>query len=336
MPTTDVIRAQADQLFQQFFVAYLADQRGLSPRTLSAYRDTFRLFLQFLQRTARRRSPPGALDLLQAEQVLRFLKYLERERHNTVRTRNARLAAIHALARYALTLWAGPAAVQTRRVLAVPFKRYTRPLVGFLSRREMTALLQVPAANWSGRRDRLLFTLLYNTGARVSEIIGLRVRDGLASQFRHLELHGKGRKQRAVPLWKNTRRLLRQWIKENRLAPDAPLFTNRRGQPLTRFGVYVRLQQRVQIAHHRCPTLRQRRISPHTLRHTTAMHLLQAGVMPEVISLWLGHESPNTTHLYVEADLAMKEKALRRLRSPNVHPVRFQAKGSLLRFLERL
>jgi integrase/recombinase XerD len=322
------------ELFQRFFTEYLPRQRRVSPQTLAAYRDTFRLF--FSSSPGARRPSPTALDLLGSETVARFLDGLETQRHNSPTTRNARLAAFRSFARYALPYLDGTLSGLAQRILALPFKRCTRRLVGFLSQTELTALLQATDATWSGRRDQLLFTLLYNTGARISEVVSLRVRQVQAPEFRWVELHGKGRKDRTVPLWPKTRTLLRRWIKGNRLLPDHLLFTNRLGQPLSRFGARQRLRQLAAKARTHCPSLAHRRISPHSLRHTMAMHLLQAGVAPVVISLWLGHESPNTTHRYIEADLTLKEKALRRLRPPQVRSTRFRPKGALLRFLERL
>jgi len=216
-------------------------------------------------------------------------------------------------------------------------KRFTRPLLGFLSPEEVRALLNAPnPATPAGRRDRVLLHLLYNTGARVSEILHLRVEDLSPNGFAVVHLKGKGRKERTVPLWRTTRRLLRQWIVGNGLKPGQPLLANRFGQALSRSGVAFRLDQAVGLATPGCPSLRGRTITPHSFRHSTAMHMLQAGVVPEVIALWLGHESPATTHLYIEADLTMKEKALGQIQSPATKAIRFHPKDDLLRFLESL
>jgi len=323
-------------LLERFFLEHLALQRQLSPCTRSAYRDTFRLFLRFLQRTRRVRPECLPLRALEPDAVLAFLEYLERERHNCVRTRNARLAALHAFVHY-LSQWLGPELPpQTRRVLAVPRKRGVVPLLGYLTRAQIQALLEATDSTWTGRRNHLLFLLLYNTGARVSEVLALRVADVLHTGAHSVALQGKGRKQRTLPLWPQTRRLLRRWIQQNRLAPEAPLLPNRFGQPLSRSGVAWQLRQLVARARPHCPSLENQRISAHTFRHSNAMHLLQAGVLPEVIALWLGHESPNTTHLYVEADLAMKQKILQRVTPPKGSRTVFRPSDKLLRFLDAM
>jgi site-specific recombinase XerD len=323
-------------LLIRFFNEHLHQQRNVSRHTLLAYRDTFRLLLRFFKRTYR--IPPATLELsgLNPDRVLAFLAHLEQHRGNQVRSRNARLAAIRTFVHYAEDLLGPDLPGLTRRLLAIPFKRYTRPILGFLTRAEIGALLAAVGQNWTGRRDYLLFLLLYNTGARISEILGLRMRDVLVADCRHLALQGKGRKQRSVPLWPSTQTRLRQWIKENPASPDAPLLPNRFGQPLTRSGAAWQLRQLVRRAATQMPSLRQRRISPHTLRHTTAMHLLQGGVAPEIIALWLGHESPNTTHLYVEADLMMKRQALQVLDPPKSRHLPKTDDDHLFQFLDHL
>jgi integrase/recombinase XerD len=224
-----------------------------------------------------------------------------------------------------------------QRSLAIPTKLFDRPLVGFLSREEMEAVLAAPdRSTWSGHRDHVLLTTMYNTGARVSEIIAVRVGDVMLDQSPSIHLHGKGRKERAVPLWKSTVKRLKEWLPQISNEVEAPLFPNRGMRPLTRSGVESRLQAAVSIAATRCSSLNKRNVSPHVLRHTTAMHLLQSGVDLTVIALWLGHESPETTHLYVEADLKMKEEALKKLQSPPSKALRFRASDRLLSFLDGL
>lgn len=223
------------------------------------------------------------------------------------------------------------------RVLSIPTKRFDRPLLGFLSRDEIDAILVAPdAATWTGQRDRVMLATLYNTGARVSEILALRRMDAQLDRNVCLHIRGKGRKQRVIPLWKSTAARLRDWMQRLRPDPDAPLFPGRDGAPLSRWAVERRLRCAVHLAASRCPTLKGRRISPHILRHTTAMHLLQSGVDITVIALWLGHQSPATTHLYVEADLRMKEQALKRLAPPSVKNARFRPSDRLLAFLDGL
>ncbi len=268
--------------------------------------------------------------------VLGFLDHLETERGNSARTRNLRLTAIRSFMRYA-SLREPSLLPVAQRVLAIPVKRFDRPVLGYLSRDEITAIIDAPdRSTWSGQRDAVLFAVLYNTGARVSEITRLHVADVLLDRASSLLLHGKGRKERVVPLWKSTAAQLRRWLSRIDGNPDAPVFPNRAGKPLSRSGVEHQLRVACRKAAERHPSLATRRISPHTLRHTTAMHLLQSGVDITVIALWLGHEDTVTTHQYVEADLAMKEAALRRVDDPAPQPLRFTATDRLLNFLEGL
>jgi site-specific recombinase XerD len=323
-------------LVQDFFLRRLVAQRGVSARTVESYRDAFELLLGFLeQRTG---TPPSALCLadLDAPAVLDFLDYLETGRGNSVRTRNARLAAIHSFMRYAALR--DPASLPvTARVLAIPTKRFDRPVLSYLSRDQIAAILAAPDRNtWTGRRDAVLLATTYNTGARVSEITALRVRDVLVDRQTAVHLHGKGRKERVIPLWKNTATALRSWLDQITLAPHAPVFPNRSGAPMSRSGVRDRLDRAVAAAEQGCPSLRGQHISPHTLRHSTAMHLLQSGTDLATIALWLGHSSPAVTHQYLEADLAAKEAVLQKLGDPSPVTTRFQASDRLLAFLQGL
>ena len=324
------------QLVQDFFLRRLVAQRGASARTIESYRDAFELLFGFVEdRTGK---PPSALQLadLDAPFVLDFLDHLETERGNSVRTRNARLAAIHSFMRYASIR--DPASLPTtQRVLAIPAKRFDRPVLGYLTREQVTAILAAPdRGTWSGHRDAVLLATAYNTGARVSELTGLQGRDVLLDRQTAVHLHGKGRKQRAIPLWTNTATELRGWLHRINSAPDAPVFPNRAGAPLTRSGVRDRLNRAVAIAEQRCPSLHGQHITPHTLRHSTAMHLLQSGTDLAVIALWLGHSSPAITHQYLEADLPTKEAALQRLADPSATPTRFHPSDRLLAFLDSL
>lgn len=322
------------QLLPRFLTEHLVSQRNLSANTVAAYRDTFRLLLRFLCRT--RRTTPSTLPLtaLDANGVLSFLAHLETERRNTTRSRNARLAAIRSFIHYLSDLLGPDLPETTRRILTIPSKRHTHPMVGFLTRPEITALLRAADGSWTGRRNHLLVLLLYNTGARVSELTGIHVRDVRSGDCRQVLLHGKGRRERAVPLWAQTRRALRRWIRDNRLSDDAPLLPNRFGQPLTRSGVAWQLRALHRRGQQSEPSLARRRISPHVIRHTTAMHLLQSGVAHELIALWLGHEGPQTTHLYVEADLEMKRRTLESLTPPRPRRSPPPALDPLSRFLE--
>lgn len=323
-------------LVQDFFQRRLVAERGVSAHTVASYRDTFALFLRDAeQRTGR---TPAALTLedVSAPNVLAFLDRLETERGNSPRTRNLRLTAIRSFMRY-VSVRDPTSLPLAQRVLAIATKRADHPIMGFMSREEVQALLDAPdRTTWSGQRDAVLFAVLYNTGGRVSEITGLRVADVLLDRAAAVLLHGKGRKERVVPLWKRTAAQVRGWLTRIDQVPQAPVFPNRAGHPLSRSGVEHRLQVAITSASERCPSLATRSISPHTLRHTTAMHLLQSGVDITVIALWLGHEDPATTHRYIEADLAMKEAALRRIESPTTSPVRFKARDRLLAFLETL
>ncbi len=325
-----------DQLVQDFFVRRLIDQRGASARTVESYRDAFELLFSYLEDHCGR--PPSALTLadLDAPVILDFLEHLECVRHNSARTRNARLAAIHSFMRYVAVR--DPASLPiTTRVLAIPAKRFDRPVLGYLTKEQITAILAAPdRTTWSGRRDAILLAVAYNTGARVSELTALRVRDVLLESRSALQLHGKGRKQRVIPLWASTARELRTWLPQTQQAHESPVFPNRSGTAMSRSGVRDRLDRAVATAEQTCPTLRGQRVSPHTLRHSTAVHLLEAGTDLAVIALWLGHSSPAVTHQYLEADLATKEATLNRLSDPSPGPTRFRPRDRLLTFLEGL
>jgi site-specific recombinase XerD len=323
-------------LLQTFFQRRLIAERGASAQTIASYRDTFELLLRYAEQSTGRSPSALTLNDLDAPLILAFLDHLETHRGNGPRTRNLRLTAIRSFMRYASVC--DPTALPiAQRVLAIPGKRFDRPALEFLSREEVKALLNAPdRSTWSGQRDAVLLATLYNTGARVSEITGLCVTDILTDRASALRLHGKGRKERIIPLWKTTAQLLRAWLSHIDSSPGTPVFSNRTGVRLSRSGVQYRLSVALATATSSCPSLAGRRISPHTLRHTTAMHLLQSGVDLTVIALWLGHEDPATTHLYVEADLEMKEAALRHLEDPGPTPLRFHAHDRLLSFLEAL
>lgn len=323
-------------LLQEFFQRRLIQERGVSTHTIASYRDTFELLLRYVEQRTGRSPTALTLEDLDALTILSFLDHLETERGNSPRTRNLRLTAIRSFMRYASVR--DPASLPVaRRVLAISPKRFDRPALDFLSREEVQALLNAPdRTTWSGQRDAILLAVLYNTGARVSELIGLQFADVLLDRGSSLLLHGKGRKERIVPLWKSTAAQLRSWCARVDTSPGAPVFPNRTAGRLSRSGVEHRLRVSLQKAAERCPSLLGRRISPHTIRHTTAMHLLQSGVDITVIALWLGHEDIATTHMYMEADLCMKEAALRRLDDLGTKPVTFTASDRLLAFLEAL
>jgi integrase/recombinase XerD len=334
--TKDPSPAQAlCALVQKFFLQYLIAQRQLSPCTVLSYRDTFRLLLRYVQEQTHRGAAQQRLEDWDAPCMLGFLAHVEKQRHCCARSRNIRLAALHCFMRFVSQEEPKHLALASR-VLAIPNKRQARPLLGYLTLEQVRAILAAPAADtFSGRRDRLLFQLLYNTGARVSEMVALNRQD-LPNNCTTVTLHGKGRKERTLPLWPKTARQMRQWL--DRLAPEpsTPVFTNRWGGRLSRLGIASRVAQAAQTASLSCPSLRGRRVSPHVLRHTTAMHLLQAGVDITALALWRGHESPVTAHHYIEADLEMKKHTLNLLAPPKGKPITFKPKEALLRFLEDL
>jgi integrase/recombinase XerD len=328
--------ASVGPLLQAYFCDHLIAQRDVSPATVRSYRDTFRLLLAYVHERTRTRPTDLTLDEIDAPLVVGFLAHLERDRGNSARSRNARLAAIHSFLSFA-AMKCPTVLPSIRRVQAIPMKRFNRPLLGFLSREEVTALLDAPnRGTWSGQRDHVMLTMLYNTGARVSEITRARVGDLSLHASPSVNIHGKGRKERAVPLWPSTCKLVRAWIRYAKLAANAPLFPNRHGEEMSRSGVERRLATAMASAADSCPSLGGRRVSPHTLRHSTAMHLLQAGVDITVIALWLGHENPVTTHHYVEADLAMKKRALDRLAEPRGRHGRVVPSDAVLAFLDGL
>lgn len=323
-------------LVQEFFTEHLVAQRAVSAQTVASYRDALILFLDFA--SCKLGKVPTAMRLadIQPELILAFLDHLEQDRHNAVRSRNLRLTALRAFLKFA-----GRRDVTSlhdvERALAVPMKRFERPMMGFLSRAEMLEVLGQPGHSWSSQRDHLLLAMLYNTGARVSEIIGVRVVDVVLEGGACVHLHGKSRKLRSIPLWKSTVVEIRAWLRLNpSLRGEAALIPNRDGQAMSRSNVAQRLALAVNRAAVVQPSLLKNRVSPHTIRHTCAMHLLQSGVPFNVIALWLGHESATTTHRYVEADLAMKEKALARLEPPDTKMGRYKASDSLMRFLQTL
>lgn len=324
-------------LVQAYFTEYLTQQRALSAQTIAAYRDGFVLFLGFVE--SRLGKSPNAITIadITPDMIIAFLNHLERQRHNSVRSRNARLAALRSFLKFAAHR--DVASLQViERALGVPVKRFERPMFGYLSREEMLAVIGTPDESWLSQRDHVLFLLMYNTGARVSEIIGVKVSDVILDEHAAcVHLHGKGRKQRSVPLWRSTVKAVRAWLRVNpEVQPASPLLPNRNDHVMTRTNVALRLALAVKRATDSCPALAKRRVSPHTIRHTTAMHLLQAGVDISVIALWLGHESPITTHHYVEADLTMKERALAKLHEPEAKLQRYRAPDSLINFLKSL
>jgi integrase/recombinase XerD len=323
-------------LLQEYFTVRLIAQRNASPATVAGYRDTFRLLLTYAHEQLHRQPTELGISDLDAPLVTGFLSHLEHQRGNCPRTRNARLAAIRSFLHFAV-LKCPTALASIQRVLAIPMKRFNRRVLDFLTREEMTAILDAPTlSTWTGRRDHAMLATFYNTGARISEIADARVTDLASDRRQCLRIHGKGRKERVVPLWRSTCRLLSSWSQEISTDSNTPLFPTRSGGRLSRSAIENRIDKAVNAAAAHLPELRQKRVSPHTFRHTTAMHLLQSGVDMTVIALWLGHESPTTTHMYVEADLAMKRKALDKLLQPHFREKRLTPSDRLLAFLDGL
>jgi integrase/recombinase XerD len=321
---------------QAFFTDRLVRQRQVSPNTLAAYRDTLRLLLVFA--AGKKGKEPSKLDIddLDAPLIGAFLDDLEHQRKNGARTRNARLAAIRSLFRYAALRHPDHAAV-IERVLAIPPKRFDRRLVTFLTEPEISALLAAPdRSTWTGRRDNTLFSLAAQTGLRASELIGLRCADVPLAAGAHVSCKGKGRKQRITPLTSGLVTTLRVWLAERAGLPETPLFVTCSGKALSRDALEHRLAKYVQMAGGVCPTLTQKSVTMHVLRHSAAMRLLHAGIDTSVIALWLGHENVETTQVYLHADLAIKERALARTTPAETQPGRFRPTDKLLAFLEAL
>lgn len=325
-------------LLQTFFTDRLARQRDASPHTIAAYRDSFRLLLGFVhQQTGR---PPCKLHLqdLDATTIAAFLSHLERERGNSVRTRNARLTAIHSFFHYA-ALKAPECSELIARVLAIPEKRFDTTVISYLTRPEIDALLAAPdRSTWTGRRDHALLLLAVQTGLRASELASLRLQDLQLDDHGWVRCRGKGRKERCTPLARSTTKVLRVWLRERSGDSDSPLFPSRSGQHLTRGAIWRLVIKHAAIASERCASLQAKNVTPHTLRHSAAMELLSAPqpVDTATIALWLGHESLDTTNKYIHADMDLKRRALDRTAPTDAKPGRYQPPDALLAFLESL
>lgn len=323
-------------LLERFFTQRLMRQRRASAHTIASYRDTFRMLLQFAHERLRKAPSALALEDIDAPLVMAFLDELERVRGITARTRNLRLTAVHSFFRF-MAFEVPTHAAHIQRVLAIPAKRFTRSLIPFLNRQEVDALLAAPdQRTWSGRRDHALLLLAVQTGLRLSELTGLRHEDLHIGTGAHVRVIGKGRKERCTPLSKSTRAVLAAWIREPPRAEGQPMFPNARGGWLSAHGVHYLLRKHVAVAAAQSPSLKTKRVSPHVLRHTTAMDLLQEGVDRSVIALWLGHESVETTQIYLDANLALKQEVLDRTTPPEGKPGRYRPDDRLLAFLRGL
>ena len=323
-------------LLEAFFTDRLMKQRQASPNTIASYRDTFRLLLRYLKEHRNKRPSSIALSDLSASAITGFLNYLEKQRGNKPRSRNIRLAAIRSFFHYIAFEEPGHAEL-IQHVLAIPRKRWHRRLVSFLSPTETdTMLKKIDSKTRIGRRDYTLLLLASQTGLRVSELIGLKYKDVVFGKGTHLYCHGKGRKERCVPLIKSTARILKNWMQEQNGNPDDPIFTNAHGHRLSRDGVAYILKKYVRLAERECPSLKTKRVSPHVLRHTNAVNLLQAGVDQATIALWLGHESVETTQVYLHADMEYKEKVLHKFAGDKRRSVKYRPDDQLLAFLNSL
>jgi site-specific recombinase XerD len=323
-------------VLQSFFTDRLMSQLHASPHTIASYRDTMRLLLAYA--SSRSGKAPSKLDFadLDAPVIGAFLASLETGRGNGVTTRNARLTAVHSLFRYA-SLHVPEHAGLIARVLAIPGKRHDHPTVCFLTRDEITALLAAPGIEtWTGRRDHALLTVGIQAGLRVSELTGLTVSNAVLGTGPHVTCHGKGRKERATPLTPATAAVLRDWLAERGGTADEPLFPSRRGTRLSRDAVEHLVARHAAAAARACPSIAAKHVTPHVMRHSAAMALLHAGIDITVIALWLGHESPATTRVYLHADMKLKEQALSRLAPGNIPEGRYTPSDSLLAFLDAL
>jgi integrase/recombinase XerD len=328
--------ADFPSLLETFFTRRLIAQRTASPHTIASYRDTFRLLLQFAEKRLAKAPSRLTIEDLNAPFLGAFLDHLESTRENGARSRNLRLTALRSFFRYA-ALESPQHSGLIQRVLAIPNKRQARPLVGFLNRPEIDALLAAPdRQTWLGRRDHALLHTTVQTGLRLAEISSVRQQDIILATGAHVRCLGKGRKERCTPLTKSTVKVLTAWIREQGEDGTRILFPSARGGRLSADAVQYLVAKHAAAAQKVCPSLADKHVSPHVLRHTTAMELLQAGVDRTLIALWLGHESVETTQIYLDADLAIKERALSKTTPINAKPGRFQPDDDLLAFLKGL
>ena len=329
-------QANFPKLLQAFFTSRLMKQQQVSSNTIAAYRDTFRLLVLFAQDHLKKAPSHLMVEDLEAPFIASFLDHIETKRGNSVRTRNTRLATIHSFFRY-VALNEPSLSALAQRVLSIPPKKFKRKQVAFLTDAEITAFLNAPdLRTWIGRRDRALLLTAIQTGLRVSELIGIRCQDVVLSSGAHVRCTGKGRKERCTPLRKDALGILQVWLREREGTPSEPLFPNIYGEQLSRDAVEHLVSKYARAAAEHCPSLRAKHISPHVLRHTTAMQLLQHGVDRTVIALWLGHESLQTIDVYLHADLAMKEKAMAKTPATGMSRGRYRPDDDVLTFLRSL
>jgi integrase/recombinase XerD len=331
-----VISTSFPSLLQSFFTDRLLRQRAASSHTVAGYRDSFRLLLQFAQKRLGKSPSQLRIEDLDAPFIGLFLDHLESTRKNSARTRNVRLGAIHSFFRY-VALEEPAHALHCQRILAVPSKRHVRKPIEFLNREEIDALLAVAnRSTWIGRRDQTLILVAIQTGLRVSELIGLNCENVVLGTGAHVRCLGKGRKLRCTPLRPEAAKMLGAWLRERHGHPEDPVFPSIRGGKLSRDAIASLLTKYTHLAAQSCPSLRRKKVTPHVCRHAAAMDLLHHGVDRSVIALWLGHESPETTQMYLHADMQLKEKALSRTEPFGVKPTRYRPNDNLLAFLEAL
>jgi site-specific recombinase XerD len=323
-------------LLEHFFAQRLMQQRQASPHTISSYRDTFTQFLKFTEQRVQQAPSRLSFRQIDAPLITAFLDHLEKHQGISARSRNLRLTALRSFFRFAA--FEAPAhSAQIQRVLAIPSKRFTRTLVQFLTRAEVDALLAAPdQTTWPGRRDHAFILLAVQTGLRLSEMTALKREDVILGAGAHVRVIGKGRKERCTPVARSTLAVLKAWLREPQRGDQQVLFPNMHGQRLSVHGVQYLLNKHRTTASAACPSLKHKRVTVHRLRHTMAMELLQAGVDRSVIALWLGHERLETTQIYLEATIAMKEKALAKASPPHSKPGRYKPGDRLLQFLNRL
>lgn len=322
-------------LLQGFFTDRLGRQLQASPATITAYRDSIRLLLLFISQTSGRPPVKLAIEDLDAVAIGAFLEHLDHHRHNATATRNARLAAIHSFFRYALPLIPDHAHTVSQ-VLAIPQRRFDRAVLSYLTSTETEALLAAPdRGTWFGRRDHALLLTAVQTGMRLAELTALAVQAiTTTTPSGAVRTTGKGRRERTIPLSPQSVAVLRQWLPE--VGPHGPVFPTRRGTRMSSDAVQRLVAKHAAAAATTCPSIASKHVTPHTLRHTAAMALLQAGVDTSVIALWLGHQSAMTTHIYLHADMTIKEDALARVSEPTTTPGRYRPADALIDFLERL
>jgi integrase len=323
-------------LLQSFFTDRLFQQWRASVHTVASYRDAFRLLLRFANEKLGKEPSVLSMKDLTPDFISSFLEYVEKGRNNSVRTRNARLSAIHSFFRY-VSFRAPEYAELCCQILAIPSKRFERRPIEFLTRKEIDALTNAPNQDsWIGRRDRTFLLTAAQTGLRVSELIGLRCEDVVLGTGAHVRCNGKGRKQRSTPLRRETADVMAAWLRELNGKPKDPVFPSIRGGSLSRDAIERLVARHCKTAQPHCPSLRHKKVSPHVLRHTAAMELLHHGVDRSVIALWLGHESVETTQMYLHADMRLKRKALSKITPLGVKPSLYKPNDELLAFLEDL